>query len=152
MALPAGATLAAAGYQVLSAGEAETLIALIDAIVPADQDPGAKEAGVVYFIDKQLAGAYQRFVGRYRAELPKLDAASVAATGKRLSELGLRERTAFLERVDGGEIAGGAFFQLVVDHTMQGFYGAPKHGGNRGGVSWRMMGIEKMMGPHGGHA
>lgn len=153
MALPASATLAvAAGYQVLSAGEAEILIALTDAIVPADQDPGAKDAGVVYFIDQQLAGAHKRFAGRYRTELPKLDAACVAATGKRLGELGLRERTAFLERVDKGEIAGGAFFQLVVDHTMQGFYGAPKHGGNRDGVSWRMMGIEKMMGPHGGHA
>ncbi|MBS1829982.1 MAG: gluconate 2-dehydrogenase subunit 3 family protein [Acidobacteria bacterium] len=152
VALPAASALAAAGYQVLSAGEAEILITLIDAIVPADQDPGAKEAGVVHFIDQQLAGAHKRFVGRYRTELPKLDAACRAATGKGLAELGLRERTAFLERVDQGEVAGGAFFQLVVDHTMQGFYGAPKHGGNRDGVSWRMMGIEKMMGRHGGHA
>lgn len=152
MALPAAASLAAPKFQTLSESEAQILIALIDAVIPADKDPGARDAGVIHFIDKQLAGAHKRFAPRYKAELPKLDAACLAATGKSLAGLGLRERTAFLERVDKGEIPGGAFFQLVIDHTMQGFYGSPKHGGNRDAASWRMMGIEKMMGHHGGHA
>jgi gluconate 2-dehydrogenase gamma chain len=33
------------------------------------------------------------------------------------------------------------FFQLAVDHSMQGFYGDPRHGGNRDGVSWKMLGV-----------
>jgi gluconate 2-dehydrogenase gamma chain len=32
-----------------------------------------------------------------------------------------------------------SFFDLVVSHTMQGFYGDPRHGGNRERVSWRML-------------
>jgi gluconate 2-dehydrogenase gamma chain len=41
------------------------------------------------------------------------------------------------------------FFEMLVDHTMQGFYGSPEHGGNLDEASWKMMGIEKYMG--GGH-
>ena len=33
------------------------------------------------------------------------------------------------------------FFGLLVDHTMKGFYGDPRHGGNRDGVSWKMLGV-----------
>jgi len=33
------------------------------------------------------------------------------------------------------------FFELVRSHTFQGFYGSPRHGGNRDGVSWRMLGL-----------
>jgi gluconate 2-dehydrogenase gamma chain len=29
----------------------------------------------------------------------------------------------------------------VVSHTMQGFYGDPRHGGNRNWASWRMLGV-----------
>lgn len=33
------------------------------------------------------------------------------------------------------------FFGLLVDQTMQGFYGDPRHGGNREGASWKMLGV-----------
>ena len=33
------------------------------------------------------------------------------------------------------------FFDLVLAHTMQGFYGNPRHGGNREYASWRMLGV-----------
>ena len=33
------------------------------------------------------------------------------------------------------------FFAYVVDHTMQGYYGDPRHGGNREGASWKMLGL-----------
>jgi gluconate 2-dehydrogenase gamma chain len=35
------------------------------------------------------------------------------------------------------------FFDLVRGHTMQGYYGSPRHGGNRGAVSWRMLGLDE---------
>jgi gluconate 2-dehydrogenase gamma chain len=34
-----------------------------------------------------------------------------------------------------------AFFNLVRSHTLEGYYGAPRHGGNRDAVSWRMVGM-----------
>ena len=34
------------------------------------------------------------------------------------------------------------FFRLVRDHTMQGFYGSPRHGGNRDYVSYKMLGLD----------
>lgn len=33
------------------------------------------------------------------------------------------------------------FFGYLVSQTMQGFYGDPRHGGNREGASWKMLGL-----------
>jgi gluconate 2-dehydrogenase gamma chain len=30
---------------------------------------------------------------------------------------------------------------MLVAHAMQGFYGDPRHGGNRERVSWKMLGV-----------
>jgi gluconate 2-dehydrogenase gamma chain len=30
---------------------------------------------------------------------------------------------------------------LILAHTRQGFYGDPRHGGNRNRVSWKMIGV-----------
>ncbi len=30
---------------------------------------------------------------------------------------------------------------MVLDHCMQGFYGSPRHGGNKDYASWRMLGV-----------
>jgi len=35
------------------------------------------------------------------------------------------------------------FFELVRQHTMEGYYGAPRHGGNRDAASWRMLGLDE---------
>ncbi len=45
--------------QTLSSDEASLLESIVETIIPTDDNgPGAKEAGVLYFIDKQLAGDY----------------------------------------------------------------------------------------------
>jgi len=47
------------GFLTLNPIERVTVEALADAIIPSDSSgPGAKEAGVVYFIDRMLAGNY----------------------------------------------------------------------------------------------
>ena len=33
------------------------------------------------------------------------------------------------------------FFELLRQHTMEGYYGSPRHGGNRDAASWRMLGL-----------
>jgi gluconate 2-dehydrogenase gamma chain len=35
------------------------------------------------------------------------------------------------------------FFELVRSHTLEGYYGSPRHGGNRDAVSWRMLGLDE---------
>jgi gluconate 2-dehydrogenase gamma chain len=47
------------GFLTLNPTEQATVEALAEAIIPSDSNgPGAKEAGVIYFIDNQLAGNY----------------------------------------------------------------------------------------------
>ena len=54
----AGAARAARGtpFKVLSAAEAAEVEAIAAAIIPSGETPGAREAGVVYFVDEALAG------------------------------------------------------------------------------------------------
>src|SRR5213080_3166125 len=46
------------GFLSLSVAEQSLLEKIVETIIPTDTDPGAKEAGVIYFIDRALAGDY----------------------------------------------------------------------------------------------
>jgi Gluconate 2-dehydrogenase subunit 3 len=46
------------GFVSLSVTEQSLLEKIVETIIPTDTDPGAKEAGVIYFIDRQLASDY----------------------------------------------------------------------------------------------
>lgn len=142
-----GATAAAAGttlsctadkspWRFLTAEEASTLEALSEQIIPADRDAGAAQAGVVCFIDLQLVGFYRPFQAAYRQGLADL-------AGMRFTQLPPERKTAVLTALDTGKAGASAkaFFDMVVSHAMQGFYGGPRHGGNRDAVSWRMLGV-----------
>ena len=134
-----------------SLAQGQLLEAICDRIIPADQDPGATAAGVTGYIDQQLSGPLARYLPAYQAGLTRFDPACVEATGSGFLTLAPEQRTAFLERVEANQPPGLAgFFNMVIDHTMQGFYGSPAHGGNRHQVSWKMLGIEEYMqeGPH----
>lgn len=129
----------------------ETLGAWVDTLIPPDEDPGARDAGVVRYIDLQLTRWFRRHREDYRAALARLDrwarakadrpfAALPAATREEmlaLMEQGAADRELF---PDGGRSA----FELVLAHAMQGFYGNPRHGGNRGYASWKMIGVPPM--------
>ncbi len=39
------------------------------------------------------------------------------------------------------EQRGSPFFSLLVKHTMEGFYGDPRHGGNKNRVGWKLLGF-----------
>lgn len=142
LASSAAAGLLQAKPVYFSEAEASLVVLIAEQIVPADQDAGATQAGVVHYIDRQLAGPLKRFAPVYRAGLPAFEP---------LRNMASAEQTRFLEAVERGEQgrAAAELFNLMVDHTMQGFYGSPKHGGNEGEVSWRMLGIVSEM--DGGH-
>jgi gluconate 2-dehydrogenase gamma chain len=136
-------------WRVLTEAEALMLAAACDQIVPPDEDPGAAEAGVVAFIDRQLATRAKRDVGRWRAGIRGLEGTARRRHGKPFVELAFADQTALIRDLQAGavdpadweELPPQAFFRLLRDHTMMGFYGDPRHGGNKDRVSWRMLGV-----------
>ena len=135
---------------IFSADQARLAAALADTIIPPDEDwPGGAAAGVVSYLEKQLRGPLSRFLPLYLIGLPALDATALRLTGTGFAELALPDRTALLRQIEKGEAEGPewpdfdarTFFSRAVEHAMQGFYGAPHHGGNRDAVSWRMLGV-----------
>lgn len=72
---------------------------------------------------------------------------SQAVFGKAFVALTPQQQDTVLQSLDKGQargeywkqISAKSFFHHVVEHAMQGFYGDPRHGGNRERVSWKML-------------
>jgi gluconate 2-dehydrogenase gamma chain len=132
-------------YKVLTAPQAATVGAIAEQLVPADDYPGAKEAGVVQFIDSKLAGPYGKFyVDRYEAGLATVDKVSHQLTGDIFASLGSEQQVKVLKALEAGiegDPSAREFFRLITEHTFEGYYGDPEHGANRNGESWKMLGF-----------
>jgi gluconate 2-dehydrogenase gamma chain len=126
------------GWDFLSDAQASTLAALCDRIVPADDFPSASQAGAVTYIDRQLARTYRRYRNDYRDGLGQADAMSRKRFGRDLAALLAQQQ---VEIAGAIEQQNRRFFDLVRNHTLEGYYGSPRHGGNRDAVSWRMLGL-----------
>jgi gluconate 2-dehydrogenase gamma chain len=99
-----------------SAAEIERLAAQI--IPTDDTGPGAKEAGVVYFIDRALATFDADKRALYRDGL-------ASAHGKSAAEIEHTE-----------------FFETLRRHTIMGFLASPAWGGNHDKSGWKAIGFE----------
>ena len=128
----------ASPWRFFTAEEGQTVDAICERIIPADRDPGAKEARAVNYIDIQLTRPFKRYQKVYREGIAAVDAASRKKFGKRFVELPAGQQTEVLTDI---EKSSSAFFELILAHTRQGFYGDPRHGGNRNRVSWKMIGV-----------
>ena len=120
--------------------EAAALAAICDNIIPPDGDPGASQAGVVTYIDRQLTTTFKKRQAAYRNGIAALN----ALAGTSFDSLAEPARVELLTAVDLGKKGTPdvrAFFNEVIAHTMQGYYGDPRHGGNRNRASWRMLGV-----------
>lgn len=131
-----------ARFTVFDSAAARDVEALTAQILPSDDGPGAREAGVVWFIDRALAtfdadqrGAYRdgmAEVARVRSRLFPFSASVAALSGTQQKEL-------------VGAIEKSEFFALLRRHTVMGFLGHPKYGGNRGQAGWKHIGFESRM-------
>ena len=144
LSIAVGATIACSrgtatgNWRFFTPAQAETVDALCEQLIPADQDPGAKAAGVVHFIDLQLSRRFKKHRAAYAKGLEAVDAASRSKYARRFVELTSEQQ---IEVMNAVEENSRAFFDLLVTHARQGFYGDPRHGGNRNRVSWKMVGL-----------
>jgi len=138
-------------YRFFTLEEAACLIPLCEQIIPRDEHGGgATEAGVIHYIDRQLVAVFDYDQVVYQRGIDALQATCIELYGQRYEQLGPERQLQLAEEMDRGTLDGDAwsgvepqrFFNLVRSHTMQGFYGAPRHGGNRNYMSYRMMGLD----------
>jgi gluconate 2-dehydrogenase gamma chain len=132
--------------------EAAVIVAACERIFPADESgPGATQANVMVYIDRQLAGPYgtdkyrythppfvesipeHGYQGKenpqeiYRAGIQTLGADFATIEGARQDErLASQEKT--------------IFFALLRQHTIEGMFCDPMHGGNAGLIGWQLIG------------
>jgi gluconate 2-dehydrogenase gamma chain len=134
-----------------SAAEARTVEAACARIFPSDENgPGAKEAGVVIYIDRQLAGPYGRDKYRY-TQGPFVESVPEhgyqgKATPQEIYREGLKslegiatlapaEQDARLKAIETS-----TFFRMLRQHTIEGMFSDPLHGGNAGLIGWQLIG------------
>jgi gluconate 2-dehydrogenase gamma chain len=133
-------TGARGNWEFLNDRQARTLAAICDQIVPADRFPSASQAGVLTFIDRQLVRHFRGHQDAYRDGLEQANAVSRKRFGRDLADASEEQQ---LTVVSALEQETNPFFELVRIHTLQGYYGSPRHGGNRDAVSWRMLGLDE---------
>ncbi len=134
--------------------ETEALIvaAAASRIFPSDESgPGAREAGVAVYIDRQLAGSYGR--DRYRYTQPPFEDAprelgyQGKETPRQIYREGLKGLNDFhllpaasqdkaLQQIESS-----VFFALLRQNTIEGMFCDPMHGGNAGMVGWQLVGF-----------
>ena len=115
--------------------QAACVEAITEQIIPADQDPRAKWAGVVHYIDLSLAGEFAELRPIYRAGLSRLGELTKAVSDRRFPDLDFAQQTRILEKLQSdapstqSSTSGQDFFALVRRQTIEGFFGDPKYGG-----------------------
>jgi gluconate 2-dehydrogenase gamma chain len=137
-------------FLTLTGEEAELLDAMIGRLIPADEyGPGAREAGALRYIDRELGGALSGSREAYRVGLAALDRYARYSRGAPFTSLPPREQDSLLIDVQNGGATGsgagfagssGAFFNLVKGHVWQATFGDPVYGGNAGYIGWTLLG------------
>jgi gluconate 2-dehydrogenase gamma chain len=141
-------------FEFFTPEEAAEVEAITTRIIPTDETPGAREAGVVYFIDRALTTFATDEQKKYREGLPELQARvkEVFPSAAKFSGLTAEQQDQVLHSFDEGGPATrrafrprpGAqdFFETVRVHAIQGFLIDPEFAGNRDGVGWKLIGRE----------
>lgn len=161
------------GARFLTPDERRCVSAMVERLIPSDaRGPGAREAGVIDFIDNQLAGFYGRGerwymqgpfgpstpeqgyqfeeppAGLYRRGIAALDTACRERHGGRVfAALDAPTQDAVLTLLEKDEfdlpddVPAKAFFSLVRENAIEGFFCDPLYGGNRDMVGWRLVGF-----------
>jgi len=155
----------------LDAGERRFINAACARIIPKDDlGPGALEAGVPDFIDRQLAGPFGQAstwymqgpwskgseqqgyqlkftpAQMYRHAIHNVDDYCSKQFKKAFAELGADEQDTILAGLEKGEIElpdvpAKTFFGMLLQNVTEGFFADPMYGGNRDFAGWKLIGF-----------
>jgi gluconate 2-dehydrogenase gamma chain len=106
-------------------------------IIPTDETPGAREAGVMHFIDRSLttwAKAQQPVFTDGLRQLPEQVGAKFPGQ-TRLAALSAGDQDEVLKSIEQTP-----FFQAMRFATICGMFALPTYGGNRNYAGWRLVG------------
>ena len=137
-----------------TAEQARIVEAACARVLPSDESgPGAREAGAVVYIDRQLAGPYGRDAWRYtkgpwqddiapgygyqgRENPREIYAAGIESLGEDFADLDEATQDERLAAIEDT-----LFFGMLRDHTIEGTFCDPLHGGNRDLIGWQLLGF-----------
>ena len=113
--------------------------ALAAQIIPTGDTPGAREARVIYFIDRALMTFDKDKQSQYAKGLKELQSKQkkVFPKSEKFSELSSQQQIALLKKIEKT-----AFFDLVRVHTVMGFFADPVYGGNFNQAGWKLIGFQ----------
>jgi len=122
-------------FQTLAEEEAEELEAIAARIIPTTDTPGAREAGVIYFIDNVLGDKREEGLSLLLQGLRELKASVALSFG-----------VAYFHQLEEAqqdqaliEIEGTVFFDTIRYLTIAGMFSLPEYGGNRDYVGYDLI-------------
>jgi gluconate 2-dehydrogenase gamma chain len=134
-----GAEVDQTDWQTFTPAQAVMVEAMTACIIPTDDSPGAREAGVARFIDRWLSRYEPENKAAYATGLQDLERRTRSRHPRAPSFASLTEaqQSALLRSIEASD-----FFRLVRNHTVMGYLGAPSYGGNRNEVGWKAIGFQ----------
>lgn len=127
-----------AALRVLTGEEFVTLDAMTARIIPTDSTPGAREAGVVYFIDHVLADDRESELQMLRTGLADFATQLNSSYGvSEFAALSESDQDAALTEIETGQL-----FGLLRYLTLAGMFALPEYGGTGPQAGYEMIGFE----------
>lgn len=131
----------------LDADEAAALEALAEQIIPGGDTPGAREAGVVWFIDQAAGGFMADAMPMLRDGIDALDNTARIQFGDqaRFAELDFEQQHQVVDAMaqpDFFDGPNGALLSTMHFLTVAGMFAMPTHGGNLDYAGWRLLGFD----------
>ena len=129
-------------FETLDAKTAAEIEAIAAQIIPSTGGPGAREAGVIFFIDRALSSFAAAEIETYRTGMAELQTKrkDLFPNSTAIASLTPDQQTALIRTIEKSD-----FFELLRTHTVLGFLGDPSYGGNRDKTGWRQIGFEDRM-------
>jgi gluconate 2-dehydrogenase gamma chain len=128
--------------------DAATVVAFTERLMPgAPGMAGARDAGVLNYIDLALAGAYADQQDFYRRGLTSLDAYCQKTHKASFTQLGEAQQDEVIGALEAGKASEftwpsqQAFFNTLRTHTFEGMFADPVYGGNKDFSGWKLVGF-----------
>lgn len=129
-----------------STGQAKTASTVFERMFPEDEaGPGARQIGVVDFVDRALVGFDSTLQQFYRRGLQLLDDNALSRHGSTLDACDPQQQDELIEALEEGSLEGQDtkfqrdFFEILIRHLRQGLFSDPVHGGNQDFAGWRFL-------------